>query len=89
MRKRQHLGLRPLKKRDRGAGPRKTHPKKCENRGAKQETKIEIRPVDRRLAARETVRRERLLLHWSNFLHAYFYGNWGVKVPIILQDKGI
>jgi hypothetical protein len=39
------------------------------------------------LAARGSVRRERLFLHWSNFLHAYFYGNWGVKVPIILQDR--
>jgi len=29
------------------------------------------------------------LLDLSNFPHAYFYGNWGVKVPIILQDEGI
>jgi hypothetical protein len=29
------------------------------------------------------------LLDWSNFPHAYFYGNWRVKVPIILQGQGI
>jgi hypothetical protein len=29
------------------------------------------------------------LLDLSNFPHAYFYGNWEVKVPIILQDEGI
>jgi hypothetical protein len=28
-------------------------------------------------------------LDWSEFPHAYFYGNWGAKVPTILQDKGI
>jgi len=28
-------------------------------------------------------------LDLSDFPHAYFYGNWGVKVPIILQDDGI
>ena len=30
-----------------------------------------------------------MLLDLSNFPHAYFYGNWMVKVPIILQDDGI
>jgi len=29
------------------------------------------------------------LLDLSIFPHAYFYGNWGVKVPNILQDEGI
>jgi len=29
------------------------------------------------------------LLDWYNFPHAYFYGNYRVKVPIILQDDGI
>jgi hypothetical protein len=29
------------------------------------------------------------LLDWSSFPHAYFYGNWGVKVPNILQGEGI
>jgi hypothetical protein len=28
-----------------------------------------------------------MLLDWSNFPHAYFYGNWRAKVPIILQDE--
>jgi len=29
------------------------------------------------------------LLDLSDFPHAYFYGNWGLKVPIILPDQGI
>jgi hypothetical protein len=61
--------------------------KNVKNRGAKQETKIEIRPVERCLAT-GTACRERLV-DWSNFPHAYFYGNWSSKVRIILQDKGI
>ena len=78
-----HLGLR-----DRGAGPRKTHLQKCENGGTKQETKIEIAAVKRCLLAGEAPYREGPL-DLSIFPHAYFYGNGGVKVPIILQDEGI
>jgi len=38
------------------------------------------------LATGGPARRETL---WdlSNFPHAYFYGNWRAKVPIILQDE--
>jgi hypothetical protein len=29
------------------------------------------------------------LFDLSIFPHAYFYGNWGMKVPNNLQDEGI
>lgn len=62
--------------------------KNVKSGGAKQETKIEIRPVEQCLAAGGTACRGRLL-DWSKFPHAYFYGNWRAKVPIILQGQGI
>ena len=50
--------------------------------------KIEIAAVKRCLLASE-VPYPGAPLDLSNFPHAYFYGNWGVKVPNILQDEGI
>jgi hypothetical protein len=50
--------------------------------------KIEVAAVKRYLLAGDRRYREGLL-DLSNFPHAYFYGNWGVKVPNILQEEGI
>jgi hypothetical protein len=53
-----------------------------------QGMEIEIRPIERCLTASGTAYWE-TLLGWCNFPHAYFYGNWGAKVSIILPDQGI
>jgi len=52
------------------------------------ETRIEIRLVEWRLNTGRTACWS-VLSDWSNFPHDYFYGNCGVKVPIILRGPGI
>jgi hypothetical protein len=74
-----------------GVNSGKIPSQKCENRLPKPGTETKLGPglCRCRRRVRDTTCRDRLLLSLSNPPHAYFYGNWRVKVSNILREERI